>query len=354
VIAAAVCGLGAAVPEGRGQRQLWDEFFADHYAGNELARHLWLASGVEYRHGVADPMIDDVREWGTQARMERFLETALPLGREALRGCLADAGLEPGDLGLLTVVSCTGYATPGLDILLARDLAMPAGIQRLHIGHMGCYAAVPGLAAVADAAVARGKVGALLCLELPSLHIQPPTEDVEQMVAHALFADAAVAAVVAPDRAGLELVDVVARTDSDHARLMSWDVTDQGFRMGLSPAIPAILEKHVAGVVDELLRPHGLEPGDVAGWAVHPGGPRILDVIAERVGLREEDLAESNAILRDYGNCSSATVMLVLQRIQQQREIADGRHVVCMAFGPGLTLYAALLRRRASPARNGR
>jgi predicted naringenin-chalcone synthase len=339
-----VCGLGAAVPAGRDQVDLWDNFFAGHYADNPLAKHLWLRSGIEYRHGVADPMIDDVREWGTRERMERFLQTALPLGRQALERCLDDAGVAAADVDQLTVISCTGYATPGLDILLARDLGMPAAVQRLHIGHMGCYAAVPGLAAVSDAAVARGKVGAMLCLELPSLHIQPPTDDVEQMVAHALFADAAVAALVAPGRAGLEVVEVVARTDADNARMMTWDVTDQGFRMGLSPEIPAVLQRHVAGVVEDLLAPHGLAPSDIAGWAVHPGGPRILDVIAEEVGLEEDDLIESNGVLRDYGNCSSATVMLVLQRILAEREIGPGDSVVCMAFGPGLTLYAALLR----------
>jgi predicted naringenin-chalcone synthase len=343
---ASLCGLGAAVPPGRFQAELWDEFFAGHYRGNELARQIWMNSGIDFRHGVADPMLEDVREWGTRARMERFLETALPLGRAALENCLADAGVAAGEVELLTVVSCTGYATPGLDILLARDLGMSAGVQRLHVGHMGCYAAVPGLAAVSDAAVARGRLGVMLCLELPSLHIQPPTDDVEQMVAHALFADAAVGAVVAPGRPGLELVDVVARTDSEHAEMMRWDVTDQGFRMGLSPAIPSVLERHVAGVVDELLAPAGLHADDVAAWAVHPGGPRILDVIAERVGLDDADLAESNAVLRDYGNCSSATVMLVLERILAERPLADGDHVVCMAFGPGLTLYAALLRQR--------
>ena len=343
---ASLCGLGAAVPPGRFQGELWDEFFAGHYDGNELARQIWMNAGVDYRHGVADPMLEDVRAWGTQRRMERFLETALPLGRDALAAALEDAGVEPADVGLLTVVSCTGYATPGLDILLARDLGMGDRVQRLHVGHMGCYAAVPGLAVVSDAAVARGKVGAMLCLELPSLHIQAPTQDVEQMVAHALFADAAVAAVVAPERQGLQLVDVVARTDTDNASMMTWDVTDHGFRMGLSPSIPSVLERHVGSVVDELLAAHGLAAADVAAWAVHPGGPRILDVIAEQVGLEDVDLDASNGVLRDYGNCSSATVMLVLQRILAERPLEDGEHVVCMAFGPGLTLYAALLRRR--------
>ena len=118
--------------------------------------------------------------------------------------------------------------------------------QRLHIGHMGCYAALPGLGAVSDFVVARRRPAVLLCIELPSLHVQPapPGEtrtrarDLQQMVAHALFSDAAAAVVLAPDAPGLEVVDAVARTDVSTADHMTWDVTDLGFVMGLSPRVP--------------------------------------------------------------------------------------------------------------------
>ena len=346
MVGAALSGLGMAVPQARSQEELWTEFFSEHYAGNAVAEKLWRRSGIETRHGVADPLIDDVRALGTEARMQRFMEAAMPLGHDAILSCLDEAGLEPSDVGLLTVVSCTGYSTPGLDILLARDLGMSDAVQRLHVGHMGCYAAVPGLATINDAAVARGKVAVMLCLELTSLHVQPPDEEIEQMVAHALFSDAAAAVAVVPEGPGLEIVDLVARTDAANAALMTWEVTDHGFRMGLSPLIPEVLERHVVGVMDELLTRHGVEVHEVAGWAVHPGGPRILNVIEERLELDPGALAESHATLRDYGNCSSATVILVLQRILAERDLADGDHVVFMAFGPGLTLYAALLRKR--------
>lgn len=58
---------------------------------------------------------------------------------------------------------------------------MPPSTQRLHIGHMGCYAAIPGLATVADAAVARRKTSVLLCVELSSLHLQPPSDDLQRL-----------------------------------------------------------------------------------------------------------------------------------------------------------------------------
>lgn len=343
MVAAVIAGLGSAVPVGVSQDQLWDDFFAEHYAGNPLAERIWRRSGVETRHGVVVPWKEDVREWGTGARMERFIEEARPLGAEALRACLADAGLAPRNVDRFTVVSCTGYVTPGLDVVLAQDLGMRNGTQRLHVGHMGCYGALPGLASLADAAAAGGKTGLLLCLELSSLHIQPPTDEIEQIVAHALFADAAAAVAVRPGGSGLEVIDVMMRTDIDSAPLMAWDLTERGFRMGLSPDVPDVLGRLVGDVVGGLLDAHDLRTRDVAGWAIHPGGPRIVEAIAGALALEEGKVAASRSVLRDYGNCSSPTVLLVLERLVGLGELADGDPVVAMAFGPGLTLAAGLL-----------
>jgi predicted naringenin-chalcone synthase len=352
---AVLTGRGVAVPSPMPQDRLWDEFFAEHYGHDRLAAAIWRRSGVDTRHGVADPRTDDVSTWTTGQRMRRFVAEALPLGKEAVGAALADAALEPADVDQLTVVSCTGYATPGLDVLLARDLGLPASAQRLHIGHMGCYAALPALATASDAATARGSNVVVACVELTSLHLQPATPqgerpDREQVVAHALFSDAAAAIAITPaDRAdpsrpGLEVRGIVARTDVNRAPLMTWDVTDLGFRMGLSPQVPKVLSEHVAGAVDELCAGAGISRADIAAWAVHPGGPRIVDVVAERLELDDEQVADSRAVLAAHGNCSSATVLLILDRMLAEQRVAPGRHVVAMAFGPGLTLYAALLR----------
>jgi predicted naringenin-chalcone synthase len=326
------------------QQALWDNHFKQLYAGSRVADLAWRSSGVTTRHGVVDPSVEDVSSWSTARRMERYVAEALPLGKEAVGAALDNAGVSAAEIGYFAVATCTGYATPGIDILLARDLGMPASTQRLMVGHMGCYAAIPALAAVSDAAAARGLTGVLLCNELTSLHAQPATAETQQVVAHALFSDAAAAVVCVPRRPGLHLVDVVAATDTEHVEKMSWDVTDLGFRMGLSPRVPDVLGRQVHDVVAGLLGRHGLALRDVRGWAVHPGGPRILDVVQDRLGLTDDDLAPSRDTLRDYGNCSSATVLIALGEVQRRRARADGDPVVAMAFGPGLTLYAALLR----------
>ena len=354
---AALTGAAHALPAPMDQQALWDGFFRDHYADARLARKVWEHSAIRTRRGVVDPTQEDISGWGTAARMQRFLAEALPLGKDAVGAALDDAGLDASDVGLFTVVSCTGYVTPGLDILLARDLGMSDGVQRLHVGHMGCYAALPGLGATADFVAARGKPAVMLCLELTSLHVQPSTEtarsgsptseDLQQMVAHALFSDAAAAVVLEPGGStGLEVLDVVARTDVTTADHMTWDVTDLGFKMGLSPAVPDVLARHARPVVEQLLAAHGLSVADVDGWAIHPGGRKIVEVVGEVLGLAEDQLTPSYDVLRDVGNCSSATVLLVLERLAATVDVPAGGTVVAMAFGPGLTLYAALLRRR--------
>ena len=341
---AVVAGLGSAVPTAVSQEDLWDGFFAEQYRGNRLAERLWHRSGVATRHGVAIPWKEDVRGWGTAARIERFVEEAVPLGREALEACLEEARLAPHEVDALTVATCTGYATPGLDILLARELGLREETQRLHVGHMGCYAALPALSTLTDAAAARNMTGLLLCLELSSLHVQEESHEVDQIIAHSLFADAAAAVAVRPGGPGLEVIDVAARTDLRNADLMTWDVTDRGFRMGLAPEIPRVLERHAGPLVRSLLARHDLSPADVAGWAIHPGGPKILEAMAAPLGIADEGLEVSRSVLRDFGNCSSPTVLLVLQRLLEQSPLRPGDPVVCLAFGPGLTLYAALLR----------
>jgi alkylresorcinol/alkylpyrone synthase len=344
---ARIIGIGHASPAPYSQQGVWDGFFARHYRDVRIAEQIFANSGVRTRHAVANPVDEDVSGWGTGRRMERYLAEALPLGKAAVTSALADAGIDPADVGLFSVASCTGYVTPGVDIRLARDLGMSDRVQRLCVGHMGCYAALPGLGAVADFSAARGRPSVLLCLELTSLHIQPASAEVDQVVAHALFADAAAAVVLEPRpsaRPGFEVVDVVARTDVSTAEHMTWDVTDRGFRMGLSPRVPAVLARHVREVVDGLLTEHGIDRGDVDGWAVHPGGRRILEVAQRRLELPPGALDDSYGVLAEHGNCSSATVLLVLERMRAAGTVRPGRHVVAMAFGPGLTLYAALLR----------
>jgi predicted naringenin-chalcone synthase len=342
---AVIGGIGVAHPPSLSQSELWEGYFSAHYAGvaRGLAKRIFQHSGVDTRHAVINPMVEDPSGWPTSLRMSRYLTEALPLGKDAVSAALGQADVAASDVGMLVVCSCTGYVTPGLDILLARDLGLPPDARRVFVGHMGCYAALPGLGVAADYVALNGRPAVLLCVELPSLHVQPPTVDPQQVVAHALFSDAAAAVVLVPDGRGRAVAEVASLTDTTTADHMTWQVTDLGFRMGLSSRVPDVLSRYVGPLVSGLLGRHELTVAGVEGWAVHPGGPRILDVVGEQLGLDARVMAPSRTGLAEHGNCSSPTVLLILERLLCE-EVPRDEPIVMMAFGPGLTLYAALLR----------
>jgi predicted naringenin-chalcone synthase len=348
--AAAITAVASVLPPPRSQHELWNGFFAAHFRGVRWAELVYRSAGVNQRHPAVDPTIDDVSKWTTAARLQRYLAEAMPLAKGAAARALAIAGLDASDVGLLAVVSCTGYSTPGVDVAVARDLGLRPNTERLLIGHMGCHAALPALGLAADYVASRGRPALLLCVELPSLHIQPPSKDVSDVLAHALFSDAAAAIIMEPAAGpGSVIVDIEALTDVASAGHITWEITDMGFRMTLSRTVPNILAGHVGPTVDTLLGRHGLKRSDVAAWGVHPGGPRVLDAVGAGLDLPKAALDVSRDVLAEYGNCSSATVLIVLQELQRRERVREGQLLVLLAFGPGLTLYAVLLRSGSQP-----
>ncbi|MNW55551.1 Polyketide synthase-like Pks10 [compost metagenome] len=122
----------------------------------------------------------------------------------------------------------------------------------------------------------------------------------------------------------------------------------------LSAGLPEVIAAHLAGDVKSLLAEHDLATEDVGTWVVHAGGPRILDVVRDSLGLDEADLRHSRESLAAVGNLSSSSVLHVLAAtLDAQRDDAPGdgagQHGVLMAFGPGVSAELVLLRRTASP-----
>lgn len=312
-----------------------------------LQRSIAMRAGVTRRHFAVDPLVEDVTNWTTGARMRRFMDEATPLAKAAVTVALRKADLAPTDVGLLSVVSCTGYATPGLDMHLIRDVGLSPGVERMFVGHMGCFAALPGLAACANYVRAQGRPAVMVNVELTSLHLQPRPWDLEQFVSNSLFGDAVTATVVQPGTpglGGLDVVDIETRIAPAYADHMTWDVTEHGFRMTLSAQVPVVLRQIVPPAITALLARHGSRVGDVRWWAVHPGGPSILDATVESLGLDPTAVAASRAVLSEYGNCSSATLPLVIDTMQATTPLPPGELGVILGFGPGLTLYSALVR----------
>ena len=111
--------------------------------------------------------------------------------------------------------------------------------------------------------------------------------------------------------------------------------------MTLSPQVPQLLDEHLRPWLNAWLGKHNLSIDDIGSWAIHPGGPRILDACVSAIGLAEEALSDSREVLADFGNMSSPTILFILDRMQRR---GAARPCIVLAFGPGLTIEAALLR----------
>ena len=334
-------------------------------------------SGIETRYTVLEelnwnvhpeePVFFDVesRELllpGTKARNEIYAAEATKLYVEAARAALAACpGIEASDVTHVVTVSCTGFYAPGPDFMVARELGLPAGVQRYHLGFMGCYAAMPALRLAAQFCEAdAASVVLVVSVELCTLHLRS-SNDPDTIVASSLFADGAAAGVVtarplAAGERGFDLDRFATRITPVGESDMAWKIGDHGFEMVLSNAIPAIIDEHITGALEPLFD-HDASLTEalatdasseaVEHWAIHPGGRSILDKVESRLGLTEAQLVPARETLRDYGNMSSATVLFVLKNILESGAAGDGDRVAAMAFGPGLTVETALLTVRA-------
>jgi predicted naringenin-chalcone synthase len=238
-----------------------------------------------------------------------------------------------GDLGEIThivVASCTGFVAPGIDQIIARQLGLPASVERTLVGFMGCYAAVAALR-VAHHIVRSTPEGRVLVVmvELSSLHLQG-TSEIEPLLAMLQFGDGAGAAIVSAERTGLAIDRFFAHTLPDSAELIRWEIGDEGFIMHLDGAVP----NRIADVLHDPESRRALVGDDaVDRWAVHAGGRSVLDAVERGLDLPADALAASRGVLADNGNMSSATIMFVLERIMAGDATDNG---IAIAFGPGL------------------
>ena len=288
---------------------------------------------------AADP---NDRGPSTGHRMLRYESVALELAAQAANDALRESDTCSHEVSHLVTVSCTGFSAPGVDIGLMERLDLNRGVSRTHVGFMGCHGALNGLrvASALSHSLSASRV-LLCCVELCSVHHQY-SEDPQQIVANALFSDGAAAVVgtAGATEGTWRLIDQFSCVLPETAHLMAWQIGDHGFEMRLSPQVPCIIEEMLRPWLCEQLARHELDVQDVRSWAIHPGGPRILTACANSLGFDYRCLEPSQHVLSEFGNMSSPTVLFILEQL---RAHSDRLPCVMLAFGPGLTIEAALI-----------
>lgn len=359
-----IIAIGTAVPE-------------HTYQQNELAKYMqgfcqlsdaeakWLEglyakTGIKERHSVLSDFYAEAEHQElflahhnptVSHRMQAYQRHWLPLALSAIhhtRTQLHNSGTSIEKVTHLITVSCTGMAAPGIDIELQKSLALSADTVRLSVNFMGCYAVFHALKiAQAITTATPDAMVLIVSVELCSLHFQP-SHNRELMAANALFADGAAALVVTNDffksEKGFTIATMHAEVIPDSESDMGWNINENGFLMSLSSLVPQQIKDATPLLLDKLCYKAGLSVSEIKYWAIHPGGPKILEAFEEAAGLSKQQLANSYTVLAENGNMSSPTIAFVFEQFWNNYHLLKTDELIFAAgFGPGLTVETALL-----------
>jgi predicted naringenin-chalcone synthase len=325
---------------------------------------LYKNTGINTRHMAADLQVledllhntnhsqsiflpsgrEDDRGPTTGQRMRYFAAAAAPLAVQAARQALLQSRLDSGEITHLITVSCTGMQSPGVDYDIIDGLGLAPTVQRTNVGFMGCHGAINGLRVGQAFLDADPDACVLLCaVELCALHYFYGWEP-QKVIANTLFSDGAAAVAGVPERMAPADTWRVMATGSciiPHSREdLGWTIGDYGFEMTLSKRVPGMIREHLRPWMTSWLGRHHLSIEAIGSWAIHPGGPAILDAAAQALELDDEQLATAREVFAANGNMSSTTVLFIIEHLRARRAALP---CVALGFGPGLIAEAALI-----------
>lgn len=375
--------VGVAVPQFRVGHQVSAKFAEQMSCSTDQESRkvaaLYRRTGIEHRGSVLldeNPEAEIVNSFyppatsptdrgpGTKSRSDRYASEAPLLAMASAKDALQQSGIAASEITHLVTVSCTGFSAPGVDIELIDGLGLPATTQRVQVGFMGCHGAVNGLRVCRGLLAADPSAKVLMTsVELCSLHYQYGF-DPDRIVSGALFADGSASVVLqsSVDSSGLDPALVadetlisepalgqgigrVVATGSclvpDSRDAMTWKIGDTGYEMTLSARVPGLIEANLKEYLTGWLDQQGETIDSIQGWAVHPGGSRILSATQDALSLCDDDLATSRGVLSDHGNMSSSTMLFILNRFAKAER---PKPWVMLGFGPGLEIEVALIR----------
>jgi alkylresorcinol/alkylpyrone synthase len=337
-----IAAVASALPPHRYDQQTLARWLQDVWRDRpEATRRLAaLHENVEVRtRHLALPLerYEQLRTFG-QCN-DAWIAAATDLGAQVLRTALGRAGLRVEDVDAVFFSTVTGAASPSIDARLVNRLGLRPDVKRVPMFGLGCVAGAAALARAADYVRAfPGHVAVALTIELCSLTLQRDDLSVANLIATGLFADGASCAIVAGSQRPARGPRVVATRSvfyPDTEDVMGWHVSEHGFRIVLSAEVPVIARERLPADAAAFLRELGWRRADLAAWVCHPGGPKVLHALADGLGLQRADLQVSWDVLRDCGNLSSASVLMILEETLRRRTFAPGERLLLLAMGPG-------------------
>ncbi len=301
-------------------------------------------AGVDKRYSIMSP--EDVFTNTTfEEKNNIYIRECTKLAEQALQKALDKAHWKAQDIDYLITVSCTGIMIPSVDAYLVNSLKMKPDIVRLPVTEMGCAAGVSGIIYAKNFLKANpGKKAAVVAVESPTATFQLTDFSMANMVSAAIFGDGAAAVLLSscPQDEGPEIMaeDMYHFYDATH--MMGFKLTQTGLQMILDETVPEIIAEHFPKIVHPFLEKNKATINEINHLIFHPGGRKIVQTVDDLFCSLGKNIDDTRAVLKQYGNMSSVTVLYVLERFLE-RKIPPGDKGLMLSFGPGFSAQSILL-----------
>ncbi|QNN40971.1 type III polyketide synthase [Pedobacter roseus] len=307
-------------------------------------KKIFEGAAVDKRYSFMSPE-EVFSDLSFEERNQIYVREGIKLGAKCLSSALEKAGWQAKDLDYIITVSCTGIMIPSLDAYLINLLKLRKDVVRLPVTEMGCAAGVSGMIYAKNFLKANpGKRAAVVAVESPTATFQLNDFSMANIVSAAIFGDGAACVLLSSNEEdkGPEILAEEMYHFYDAEEMMGFQLTNTGLQMVLDIAVPETIAEHFPAIIHPFLAKNDLEIKDINHLIFHPGGKKIIQIVEELFSDLGKNIDDTKAVLRLYGNMSSATVLYVLERIMDKKP-APGEKGLMLSFGPGFSAQRILL-----------
>ena len=306
---------------------------------------LFENAAVDRRYSIMDA--DEVFEnTSFEEKNAIYKRETIKLAEGALVKALDKVNLEPTDIDYIITVSCTGIMIPSVDAYLINTLKMKQDIVRLPVTEMGCVAGISGMIYANNFLKSNpNKRAAVIAVESPTSTFQIEEYSMVNVVSAAIFGDGCACTILSsyPDEEGPEIIDDAMYHFYDAEHMMGFELRNSGLQMVLDKEVPDKIATHFPHFTHPFLAQNNMTIDDVDHLIFHPGGKKIVQTIEQLFGSLGKNIDNTKAVLKEYGNMSSATVLYVLERFIDQG-VKKGDVGLMLSFGPGFTAQRLLIK----------
>ncbi|MFD2552412.1 type III polyketide synthase [Bizionia sediminis] len=301
-------------------------------------------AGVDKRYSIMNPT-EVFMKTSFEEKNDLYVTAAIALAEEALAKSLEKARLKPKDIDFIITVSCTGIMIPSLDAYLINKLHMKQDIVRLPVTEMGCAAGVSGIIYAKNFLKANpNKRAAVVAVEAPTATFQLDDFSMANIVSAAIFGDGASSVILSSyeNDIGPTIKDEAMYHFYNTEQIMGFKLVNTGLQMILDVSVPETIAAHFPKIIHPFLAKNNLTIQDIQHLIFHPGGKKIVQTVEDLFGALGKNIDDTKAVLKLYGNLSSATVLYVLERFMDKNLPQGGRGLM-LSFGPGFSAQRILL-----------